>query len=114
MSWDWSPTELDRLQTFLAGLGVVTGPVRTRRIGDGHSNLTYLVDDGEHRVVVRRPPPPPTPPGAHDVLREARVLAALSRTDVAVPEVLGVAEAGEVLDVALFVMSLVDGPVVTV
>ena len=66
-------------------------------IGDGHSNLTFLVSDGHSRVVVRRPPPPPLPPGAHDVLREARLLAALAETDVPTPRVLATAVAGELL-----------------
>ena len=50
---------------------------RGRRIGEGHSNVTYLVERGDGRVLLRRPPRPPLPPSAHDVLREARLLAAL-------------------------------------
>ncbi|GAA4684575.1 phosphotransferase [Frondihabitans cladoniiphilus] len=72
-------------------------------------------------VVVRRPPPPPLPPGANDVLREARVMAAVGASSaglpagrrVPVPEVLATAEAGEVLESPLFVMSYVEGPVIT-
>ena len=62
---------------------------------------------------MRRPPPPPAPPGAHDVLREARVIAALSGTGVPVPELLAVAQAGEVLDVPFYVMSYVEGAIAT-
>ena len=47
------------------------------------------------------------------MLREARVIAALAGSSVAVPEVLAIGEPGEVLDVAFFVMDLVAGPVVT-
>jgi aminoglycoside phosphotransferase (APT) family kinase protein len=107
---DWSPSDLAALERFLGGL--VDGPLATKRIGDGHSNLTYLVS-GSRDVVVRRPPPPPIPPGAHDVLREARLLAGLAGTGVPVPEVLATARAGEVIDSPLYVMSLVPGPVVT-
>ncbi|MEJ7715544.1 MAG: hypothetical protein WKF40_07510 [Thermoleophilaceae bacterium] len=39
--------------------------------------MTYLIRRGEDRFVLRRPPRPPLPPSAHDVLREARLLAAL-------------------------------------
>src|SRR5437879_13410261 len=113
MSWDWSPPQVLALERFLGDLGLCRGPVTTRRIGAGHSNLTFLVDDGHGQVVVRRPPPPPTPPGAHDVLREATVMSALRGTAVPVPDVLGIAQSGEVLDVPLFVMSRVAGPVVT-
>ena len=41
-------------------------------IGDGHSNVTFGLSTG---VVLRRPPRGPLPPSAHDVLREARLLA---------------------------------------
>lgn len=113
MSWDWTPDRREALTAFLRSHGLVHGPVTTRRIGDGHSNLTYLVDDGEHRVVVRRPPPPPVPPGAHDVLREAELLRGLAGTEVPVPAVLATAGPGEVVDAPLLVMSHVEGPVVT-
>lgn len=92
--WDWSCQELARLQAFLAERGLMSGPISTRRIGDGHSNLTYLVTDGTDTVVVRRPPPPPIPPGANDMLREARIMSALSTTDVPVPRVLATAGEG--------------------
>jgi aminoglycoside phosphotransferase (APT) family kinase protein len=113
MTWDWNPELLDRLGRFLAERDLTDPDVTATRIGDGHSNLTYLVTDGERRVVVRRGPPPPTPPGAHDMLREARVLAALQGTGVPVPALHATAEPGELLDVACYVMSHVDGPVVT-
>lgn len=107
MPAEWPPGVLERLLA-----GIVDGPLTVRRIGDGHSNLTYLVS-GSRDVVVRRPPPPPVPPGAHDVLREARLLRGLAGTAVPVPEVLATAEAGEVIDSPLYVMSHVAGPVVT-
>ncbi len=113
VSWDWSEADLASLQGFLAERGIVRGPITTRRIGDGHSNLTYLVTDGTDTAVVRRPPPPPIPPGANDMLREARIMAALRGTPVPVPEVLATADEGEVIDVPLYVMSFAPGPVVT-
>ncbi|GLZ48128.1 acyl-CoA dehydrogenase [Actinomycetospora sp. NBRC 106375] len=109
----WSAAEHDALTGFLRRHGLVDGPVTTRPIGDGHSNLTDLVDDGTRRVVVRRPPPPPVPPGAHDVLREAALMRGLAGTGVPVPAVLATAGPGEVVDAPLLVMSHVAGPVVT-
>ncbi|BBG02753.1 MULTISPECIES: phosphotransferase family protein [Pseudonocardia] len=111
-AWAWSAADLAALRRFLEERGISEGPLTTRRIGDGHSNLTYLVS-GSSRVVVRRPPPPPLPPGAHDMLREARLLQGLAGTGVPVPEVLATAQADEVIDVPLYVMSHVEGPVVT-
>lgn len=113
MSWDFSEEQRAGLTGFLEDRGICSAPVSTRPIGDGHSNLTFLVDDGQRKVVVRRPPPPPTPPGAHDMLREARLIGALADTDVPVAEVLAVSQADEVLDVPFYVMSYVEGPVIT-
>jgi aminoglycoside phosphotransferase (APT) family kinase protein len=114
VSWDWSATDLAALGRFMAERGILDGPVTTRRIGEGHSNLTFLVRGrrgGE--VVVRRPPPPPLPPGANDVLREARLLRGLTGTGLPVPEVLATAVAGELIESPLYVMGHVAGEVVT-
>ena len=69
------------LAEWLDGEGIGDGPVEADRIGEGHSNVTYLVRRGDTRVVLRRPPRPPLPPSAHDVLREARLLEALEGTN---------------------------------
>jgi aminoglycoside phosphotransferase (APT) family kinase protein len=111
--WSWSDGQLQQLGRFLADHELCGPAIAATAIGDGHSNLTYLVSDGHSRVVVRRPPPPPLPPGAHDVLREARLLAALEHTDVPTPRVLATAAAGELVDVPVFVMEFVDGAVIT-
>jgi aminoglycoside phosphotransferase (APT) family kinase protein len=111
--WSWSEDELNQLGRFLADRGLCGPTITARAIGDGHSNLTFLVSDGHSQVVVRRPPPPPLPPGAHDVLREARLLTALEQTDVPTPRVRVTAAAGELLDVPFFVMDFVDGVVIT-
>jgi aminoglycoside phosphotransferase (APT) family kinase protein len=111
--WSWSEDELRQLGRFLADHGLCGPAITARAIGDGHSNLTFLVSDGHSQVVVRRPPPPPLPPGAHDVLREARLLTALEKTDVPTPGVRATAAAGELLDVPVFVMDFVDGVVIT-
>ena len=105
--------ELARLAKFLATAGLCDGPLTARPVGDGHSNLTFLVSDGQRQVVVRRPPPPPLPPGAHDVLREARLIRSLAGSPVPVPAVLATAEAGEVIGAPFFVMDHVPGPVAT-
>jgi aminoglycoside phosphotransferase (APT) family kinase protein len=113
VTWTWSADELARLGRFLADR-VGCGPrVSAQAVGDGKSNLTYVVSDGDRAVVVRRPPPPPVPPGAHDVVREARLLTALAGTDVPVPRVLAIVEAGEIVDVPVVVTDFVDGVVIT-
>ena len=110
MSWDWDEATLSG---FLEARGLADGPPAPRRIGDGHSNLTYLIRVKGGQAVLRRPPPPPLPKGANDVLREARVMAALEGQGVPVPQVHAVAQAGEVLDVPFYIMAHVPGHVIT-
>src|SRR5215204_3125192 len=100
------------LESFLDERGIGDGRVEAARIGEGHSNITFLVRRGDARVVLRRPPRPPLPPSAHDVLREARLLRALEGTPVRVPRVL--AESGEsVLGVPFYLMEEMHGTVIT-
>ena len=70
--------------------GSARAGARAERLGDGHSNLTYLVERDGARVVLRRPPPPPLPPSAHDMVRESAIVAALHAAGARVPEVLAV------------------------
>src|SRR3954447_18368253 len=79
---------LEAVREVLDRHGLGDGPVEADVIGGGHSNVTFLLRRGEDRLVLRRPPRPPFPASAHDVLREARIVAALEGTDVPVPRVL--------------------------
>jgi aminoglycoside phosphotransferase (APT) family kinase protein len=101
------------LEAFLDRHGIGEGRVEAERIGEGHSNFTFLVCRGDTRVVLRRPPRPPLPPSAHDVLREARLLRALESTAVRVPRVLAVGDDESVLGVPFYVMEEMQGSVVT-
>lgn len=68
-------------------------PLNIDRIGLGYSNLTYQVRDAEQRRwVLRRPPPGDLLASAHDVVREARIMHALEKTNVPVPRILDVRE----------------------
>jgi aminoglycoside phosphotransferase (APT) family kinase protein len=99
------------LEAFLDAHGIGEGRLEAERIGEGHSNITFLVSRGDARVVLRRPPRPPLPPSAHDVLREARLLKALERTPVRVPTVIAVGDDESVLGVPFYVMDEVQGSV---
>ena len=88
----------------------VAAPVTARRIGNGQSNLTYLLTDTDgRRWVLRRPPLGRLLQSAHDVAREHRILSALQGTQVPVPRVLGLWEPD---GVAHMLMSFLDGVVV--
>ncbi|MGH2919085.1 MAG: phosphotransferase, partial [Solirubrobacteraceae bacterium] len=65
---------LEPLRRFLDEHGLGAGDVEAQPLGEGHSNVTYLVRRGDAALVLRRPPRGPLPPTAHDVLREARLL----------------------------------------
>ena len=103
----------ESLAAYLEERGLGSGELAAERIGEGHSNITFLVTLGDQRVVLRRPPRPPIPPSAHDVLREARVLTAVQDTDVRVPWVLAVCDDESVLGVPFYVMEEVRGTVIT-
>ncbi len=99
------------VEAVLDAAGLGTGPIEATRIGDGHSNVTFLIRRGEERFVLRRPPRPPLPPSAHDVLREARLLGALAGTGARVPRVLLAHEDEAALGVPFYVMDEVEGVV---
>src|SRR5689334_14036888 len=101
------------LEAFLDDHGLGSGPLDAEPVGDGHSNVTYLIRRGDEEWVLRRPPRPPLPPSAHDVLREARLLRALAPTAVRVPEVLATCEDEAVLGVPFYVMRELEGAVLT-
>ncbi|MDO8212607.1 phosphotransferase family protein [Conexibacter sp. CPCC 206217] len=104
---------LEPLEALLDAASIGAGPLEATPIGDGHSNVTYLLRRGETRVVLRRPPRGPLPPSAHDVLREARLLARLRPAGVRVPEVLCTCEDADVIGAPFYVMAHIDGHVLS-
>ena len=101
------------LEAYLDAQGLGSGPVEAERIGEGHSNITYLMRRDGERFVLRRPPRPPLPPSAHDVLREARLLRALEPTPVRSPTVLASCDDESVIGVPFYVMEEELGTVIT-
>jgi aminoglycoside phosphotransferase (APT) family kinase protein len=100
---------LEPLRAFLDAHGLGAGELRATPIGEGHSNVTYLIERDDSEVVLRRPPRPPLPPSAHDVLREARLLGALQSTPARVPEVLAVCDDAATIGAPFYVMERIDG-----
>jgi aminoglycoside phosphotransferase (APT) family kinase protein len=101
------------LEAFLDGFGLGSGPVDAAPIGEGHSNVTYLIRRDGGEWVLRRPPRPPLPPSAHDVLREAFLLRAVQDTAVRVPRVLATCDDDAVIGAPFYVMERIDGDVLT-
>jgi aminoglycoside phosphotransferase (APT) family kinase protein len=102
---------LDPLEAYLDAEGMGSGPVTASMLIGGHSNATFVIRRDGCEVVLRRPPRPPLPPGAHDVVREARLLRALGPTPVPVPAVLAICESAEVIGTPFMLMEYVDGHV---
>ncbi|KJK56384.1 phosphotransferase family protein [Saccharothrix sp. ST-888] len=89
--------------------GTVRGPLRARLFEGGRSNLTYLLEDGATRWVLRRPPLGHVLATAHDMAREHRVLAALHRTRVPVPQPLLLVRDEAVIGAPFYLMEYVPG-----
>lgn len=88
-------------------------PLQVELAAGGHSNLTFRITDAHgRRLALRRPPLGDLPPGAHDVLREHRILAALKSSRVPVPKVLAACSDPAVNGAPFYVMDWVDGPIV--
>ena len=89
------------------------GPLAFTLIAGGHSNLTFKVEDASGRqYALRRPPLGFTPRmGAHDVVREHRILSKLGHSSVPVPRMVGVCTDAEVNGAPFYVMHWVEGQV---
>ena len=92
-----------------ANVAGYAGPLTIDQFNGGQSNPTYRLTTPDARYVLRRKPPGATLKGAHDVMREARVIGALANTDVPVPRILGVCNDADILGSDFFVMEMVDG-----
>jgi aminoglycoside phosphotransferase (APT) family kinase protein len=100
------------LEAYLDAQGLGEGPLTAEAVGEGHSNVTFLIERAGERWVLRRPPRPPLPPSAHDVLREAWLQRALGATDVRVPRVVAACDDESVIGAPFYVMELVEGDVI--
>ena len=100
------------LEAFLDAHGLGSGALEAEPVGDGHSNVTYLIRRDGGEWVLRRPPRPPLPPSAHDVLREAFLLRALEGTGVRLPRVLATCEDDAVTGAPFYVMERIEGVVI--
>jgi aminoglycoside phosphotransferase (APT) family kinase protein len=101
------------LEAFLDAHGLGAGELTAEPIGEGHSNVTFLIRRGDEEWVLRRPPRPPLPPSAHDVLRESLLLRALEGTAVRVPPVLASSDDASIIGAPFYVMERIRGDVLT-
>ena len=104
---------LDLLRDYMDRRALGTGPLRWSRIGEGHSNITYLIRRGDESFVLRRGPRPPYPDSAHDMIREARVQRILGSAGIPVPDIVAVCDDESVLGVPFYIMDYIEGVVIT-
>ena len=96
-----------------ANLPDTDGAMTYAQYGGGHANLTYLASFAEGAdYVVRRPPLGPVAPSAHDMGREHRVLAPLSRVFDKAPKSFVFCEDESVLGAPFHVMERRHGFVI--
>ena len=97
--------DVDRLREFLRGrIEGFDGPLTVEQFPGGYSNLTYLVRSASRELVVRRPPFGNTVSGAHDMLREYRVLRGLHGLYAPAPEAIVACEDPDVIGAPFFGM----------
>jgi aminoglycoside phosphotransferase (APT) family kinase protein len=102
--------DTDALRRWLTDEAGVPGRLAgVRLIAGGRSNLTYLLDLGDSRLVLRRPPLGHVLPTAHDMAREYRMISALTGTDVPVPAPVAFCADSEVIGAPFYLMAEVSG-----
>ncbi|MEQ4717728.1 phosphotransferase family protein [Nonomuraea sp. B19D2] len=84
-------------------------PLSVSLISGGRSNLTYLVEARDRRLVLRRPPLGHVLPTAHDMRREWRVISALAPTPVPVPAPVAFCGDESVIGAPFYLMGYVEG-----
>jgi aminoglycoside phosphotransferase (APT) family kinase protein len=92
--------------------GLLTAGTTPELIAGGRSNLTYLLTDGDTRVILRRPPLGHVLATAHDMSREHRMISALADTAVPVPRPLALCADESVTGAPFYLMSWVEGRIV--
>lgn len=108
-----SLVDRERLRTFLIErLAFDSNELEVSLLSGGRSNLTFLVTADDRRLVLRRPPLGVTAPGAHDMGREFRVLAALQGTGLPIPMVHGYSDDLLIAGAPFYVMDHVEGLVI--
>lgn len=85
------------------------GSPEIRQFPGGASNLTYLIRYGDRELVLRRPPAGVKAKSAHDMLREAQVMAALKHAYPHMPQILARCDDPSVLGSDFYVMDRLRG-----
>jgi len=96
------------LKSHIEGL---SGTPEVRQFPGGASNLTYLLTYPERDLVLRRAPPGAKAKSAHDMLREARVMASLKPHYPYVPAILATCDDPAVIGQDFYAMERLRGTI---
>lgn len=100
----------DALATWMSGMGLCSGSLEniTPLTGGSQNVMSRFSCDGRN-FVLRQPPSHPRPNSNATLRREARILGALSPTDVPHPRLIAVCDDPAVSESVFFLMEAVDG-----
>ena len=102
--------DLAKIDAFLKAIDpLLAGALEITQFPGGASNLTYLLRYPGRELVLRRPPFGHRAKGAHDMLREARVMTALKPAYPYVPTVVATCDSPDVMDCSFYVMERIPG-----
>ena len=105
---DW-PRLAEHLESRGYRLSLDAAP---RQFSSGFANFNYLLEVDGAPCVLRRPPPGPLPPGAHDMVREHRVLSRLWAEYPLAPRAFHLCEDASILGAPFFLMEYRPGVVI--
>ena len=103
--------DIDRLAAWMDGQGLPGKgePIEHRYVSGGSQNEIYEIQRGELHGALRIPPPPAPAPCDDGIVREWRIIEALTGTDVPHTEAIAVCTDQSVLGRNFYLMGFVDG-----
>ena len=109
---DEDALDLSRIDAFLKQhIDGLEGTPTLAQFPGGASNLTYLITYNDRELVLRRPPAGAKAKSAHDMLREAQVMAALKPHYPYVPAILASCDDASVIGHDFYVMARLRGSI---
>ncbi|BDU19181.1 phosphotransferase family protein [Dyella sp. GSA-30] len=104
--------DVARIDSFLkAHIDGLEGAPKVAQFPGGASNLTYLISYADRELVLRRPPAGAKAKAAHDMLREARIMAALRGSYPYVPAILARCDDAAVIGSDFYAMERLRGSI---
>ena len=104
------PLDLPALTNYMEHVvGLTSDPLQIEILVGGQSNPTFKVISGSKQFVLRKKPDGKLMPSAHAIDREHRVMSALTKTNVPVPNMLAYCEDESIVGTPFFLMSYLDG-----